>query len=191
MNRKHFLFALGLPLALGLGCRLSPPVTPSSSKNGSTLRSVRANCYSLLSDLLGKERHVTTILIIKEERRELKALIKRIAETSGRAADQIKAFAKTDPALSLDRLLLPVGEVAVRDAIEKTSTDDLLHASGKDFEVKLLLTQTEALNYAAHLAQVAAVYEPDARQARTLQNLGREFQQLRQEAVSMLRFSGS
>lgn len=193
MNRKHFL--LGLPLIIAAGCKTTSsdpaPKEPASNDPPLPKRTVRSNCYSLLHDLLGKQRNVSKILIIKQERPDLKDLIKRIADTSGRGDDLIKSFAKSDPQISLEMLLLPPGENATREAIENTRTQELLHSSGKDFEANLLFTQTESMSYAWHLCLVTAVYEPNAEWSRQLKALGQDFKLLHHEAVSMIRGTSS
>lgn len=189
MNRKYFLFALGSSLAFGLGCRTAAPEVAKPEKIRAT-QTTRSNCYSLLYDLLGDERNVSKILIIKSERVELKDLIKRISETAGRGADQIKAFAQADATLSLETTMLPAGEKATRDAIAKSRTHELLHTSGQEFEENLLLTQIESMGYAQHLAKVAATFEPNARQVSYLHGLSEEFGKLRGETIALLRSGG-
>jgi hypothetical protein len=193
MNRKRFLTSLALPFLFAAGCRTTQtrqPAEPDRTASPLPTRSVRSNCYSLLHDLLSKQRNVSKVLIIKKEQPALKDLIKRIADTSGRGADLIKSFTKEDPGISLEMVLLPPGENATREAIEKTKTAQLLHSSGKEFEAALLFTQVESMNYASHLCQVTAAYEPKAEWSRDLQNLAQDFKVLHHEAVSLLRAGG-
>ncbi|HEY1172190.1 MAG TPA: hypothetical protein VGH19_12525 [Verrucomicrobiae bacterium] len=188
MNRKHFL--LGLATVLVAGCKSTPPepeVKPETTRLPK--RTVRSNCYSLLHDLLGKQRHLSKILIIKQESPALKDLIKRIADTSARGDDLIKNFAQLDQGISLEMLLLPPGETATRDAIADTRTQELLHSSGKEFKANILFTQSESMGYAWHLCKVAAVYEPNAEWSRQLKELSQDFKVLQHEVVSMIRSS--
>jgi hypothetical protein len=62
----------------------------------------------------------------------------------------------------------------------------LLGQSGDEFELTLLLTQTEALTYAWHLADVAAKNEPEPDRARTLNHLGDDLQALPTVAYQVL-----
>ncbi|MCD6048712.1 MAG: hypothetical protein K0Q55_115 [Verrucomicrobia bacterium] len=185
MNRKHFLCALGLPLVIA-GCKTPEAAVEEHKEIPLSKKSVRSNCYSLLHDLLSKQRNVSKVLIIKNERLELKDLIQRIADTSGRGADLIKVFSKVDPAITLELTQLPPGEVATRDAIEAMRTQQLLNTSGREFETNLLFTQTESMNYACHLAKVCAIYEPSGDWSRQLKDLSREFEVLQKQAVSLL-----
>ena len=98
---------------------------------------------------------------IKSEHPDVKNLVKRIATTSGTGARLLEEFAKDDPSIRLDDIRLPPGELATRDAIASTKEKELLSQTGDDFELTLLLTQTEALSYAWHLAEVTGENEPE------------------------------
>jgi len=74
-----------------------------------------------------------------------------------RAAGEIR---QDDPTISLDDIQLPPAELATRTAIAATKKKELLSQSGETFELTLLLTQTEALSYAWHLAEVTGQNEP-------------------------------
>src|SRR5882672_11388936 len=154
-------------LAAGIltGCQSPKAMLPRES---SAARAIRNNCYSLLHQLLTDEKDVSLLRFIKPEHTDVKNLVKRIAKTSGTGAKLLEAFAKDDPSIRLDDLRLPPGEQAVRDAIASTKQKELLGRTGDIFELTLLLTQAEALNYAAHLAEVAGENEPQPDRARAL-----------------------
>jgi len=63
----------------------------------------------------------------------------------------------------------------------------LLAASGDDFELSLLMTQSEALSYAWHLAKVASENETRPARAHYLTELSEEMKNLHAEVVSLLR----
>ena len=98
---------------------------------------------------------------IKPEQTDVKNLIKKISANSGAGAALLEEFARDDPSINLDDLRLPPGEVSTRDAIASTQEKELLGQTGDSFELTLLLTQTEALSYAWHLAKVAGENEPN------------------------------
>ncbi len=133
---------------------------------GGAALGLRNNCYSLLHQLLAEQKDVSLLRLIKREPSEVKSLIKKIAAASGAGAQLLEAFASRDPSIRLDDLRLPPAEVAARAAIAATKEKELLGQSGDKFELGLLLTQTEALSYASHLAQVTAENEPDPDRAR-------------------------
>src|SRR5262249_31099815 len=99
---------------------------------------------------------ISKILIIKHSSDAVGKLINAISDTAGEGAKELDAMAKSDPSLNLKALQLPPGEKATRDAVSKTKEHELLFTSGDTFELNLLLTQTEALNYGSHLAKIAA-----------------------------------
>ena len=75
---------------------------------------------------------------------------------------------------------------AARDAIASTKKKELLGETGDTFELTLLLTQSEALSYAWHLAKVTGENEPQPERARALAGLSRDMQNLYQEVFALL-----
>jgi len=178
------LLALILASLLCNGChtaRPAPPATPSATSQ------VRDNSCILLYQLLEQQKNVSKLLIIKRERAELRNLIKRIASASAAGAKTLETYAKQDPGLSLKQSSLPPGEAATREAIAATRTKELLSASGDEFELSLLMTQSEALTYAWHLAKVASASETNPARARSLLALSEEMMTLQAEVIALLR----
>jgi hypothetical protein len=91
-----------------------------------------------------------------------------------------------DSTINLKAQYLPAGEIAVRKAIADTKKKVLLKPFNPRFEFHLLLTQTEALSYGWHLAEVAASHEPDPRRSSGLRTLSQTLKILYDEAVSLL-----
>lgn len=187
-----FLPLLALAGICGCHSPRSETVTPERAARATAGKQsfdsvTRNNALALLEELVNDEKHLSLILIIKRESPELKQLVKKISETTGNDAKLLQALLKAHPELQLPGNGLPPGEKATRAAISKTKEHELLHSKGPEFELQLLLTQTEALSYGAHLAQVAADNEPEPERAREFSNLGAEFKQLYEEAVAMLR----
>ena len=177
-------FLLALSLALS-GCSSTGSKSDSAGSHPGGIR-VRDNAYSLLYQLLDEEKHVSKLLIIKRDSRELNHLINDISDASGKAADQLKQFNKQDVTLDLDALNLPPGEVATREAIATTKKKELLGNSGDAFERALLLTQIQALNYAAHLASVAATNDANNNRSAWLRSLSREMKEYYAQCVELL-----
>ena len=163
------------------GCQSPKPRTPPGSS-----ASTRNNCYSLLHQLLDEQKDVSLLRFIKAEHPDVKNLVKRIATTSGTGAKLLEEFAKNDPSIRLDDLRLPPGELATRDAIASTKQKELLGQTGDTFELTLLLTQTEALSYASHLAKVTGENEPEPGRARALAGIGEDMQNLYREVFVLL-----
>jgi hypothetical protein len=147
----------------------------------------RNNALALLEELLNDEKNVSKILIIKRESPELNRLIKSISATADQGAKRLKVLIKQDPSLHFPGNGLPAGEVSTRAAVAKTKQHTLLQSKGADFQFQLLLTQAEALNYGAHLAQVAADNDPEPERARELSKLSAELKLRYDQVLAMLR----
>jgi hypothetical protein len=178
------LFAALLSVACILtGCQSPKARSPSGS---SAAQATRNNCYSLLHQLLDEQKDVSLLHFIKPEHSDVKNLVKRIATTSGTGATLLEEFAKDDPSIRLDDIRLPPGELATRDAIASTKKKELLGQAGDEFELTLLLTQTEALSYAWHLAKVAGENEPQPDRARALAGVSKDMENLYHEVFVLL-----
>ncbi|HEY3913435.1 MAG TPA: hypothetical protein VGN61_03025 [Verrucomicrobiae bacterium] len=156
----------------------SEPISPNPE--------TRNNCYSLLHQLLDEQKDVSMLRFIKREHTDVKDLIKKIAKTSKIESKLLEKFAKKDPPLILDDIGLPPGEVATRAAIASTKKKAPLGQKGDEFELSLLLTQTEALNYAWHLAQVAGENDTQPDRAHALAGISEEMKNLYHEVFLML-----
>src|SRR5262249_34686249 len=150
--------------------RSSPETANAGISGAKADLATRNNALALLDDLLNDEKNVSKILIIKHNSDELRKLVKEISKTAGRDAEMLESTAKKE-GLNLKQPDLPPGEVATRKAILKTREGTLLHSKDAEFEFQLLLTQVEALNYGAQLAQVVAENEPQAERSREFSNL--------------------
>jgi hypothetical protein len=184
MNRKFILMLLGMmPLVVSVltGCQ-SPKIVASSG----AMTSTRNNSYSLLHQLLDEQKDVSLLRFIKAEHPDVKELVKRIATTSGTGAKLLEKFAADDPSLRLDDFRLPPGELATRTAIAATKQKELLSQKGDTFELTLLLTQTEALSYAWHLAKVTGENEPDPARAQALAGISEDMEKLYREVFVLL-----
>ena len=182
MVRKLFVLIL-LLLGFQLGCKAPP--TGASTPAGSTNQPVY-HAHGLLFDLLGDEKNVSKLLIIKRERAELKTLINEISQRTGKAHKELEEFAKSDRSLNLKDMGLPSAEMLTRKAIAKTRAKELLTESGKDFELHLLLAQNEALTYGTHLATIAANSDTVTNRHQMLQQLSTDILQLQRKTVAML-----
>jgi hypothetical protein len=191
MNATHRgkrLLGLGAAvLLMNSACRHTSPSSPiTTASPQQPKQQIRVNSLSLLHQLLEQQRNVDKLLLIKKESTETHRLIKAIASASATGARRLESFAAKDASLRLDQMALPVGEIAVRDAIASTKTKELLTPFNPHFERNLLLTQVEALSYAWHLAKIAAVNEPAPARAQYLTALSDEMKQLHQQTVSLM-----
>jgi len=142
--------------------------------------------YALLFALLGDEKDVSKLLVVKRERAELKELIKAISETAAGGHRDLENFAKTDRSLNLHKQGLPAAESAARASISRVKGKDLLAEGGKEFELQLLLSQNEALTYGMHLAEAVATAESNPARATYLRQLAGNLGQLQRKVMAML-----
>src|SRR5947207_1770159 len=66
----------------------------SDGKPGKTGPSPLAQGYALLDELLGEEKNVSKLLIIKRDRPEFKNLVKQISEKAGKGHKELEKLAK-------------------------------------------------------------------------------------------------
>ena len=147
---------------------------------------VRNEGYSLLYELAGKERNMDKILIVKSANAKVSAEIKAIAQMFGQAHDQLDAFAKQDARLRFGTTRLPTLEKKTRDSIESKTTKGLLFSSGQDFELQLLLTQVQALQYATHLAKELGSQDDNKTRKTFLYQFSSQCEQHHQTVVELL-----
>lgn len=183
----HAISALALVVTLvaSFGCTTSrPAVSADPDQRDREL----SQGYALLYDLLQENRRVNqaTRIPFRSVSDETSALLDDIAEASGNAADQLYDLAEATPAIGLDQDGLPVLESATRDAIASTTTSDLLTGDRDHFEKYLLLTQTEATRYAAHLAGQLAEAEAHGARRVFLRDVRQRFEQLYEQVLARL-----
>jgi hypothetical protein len=138
--------------------------------------------YALLGQLMGDEKDLSKLLIIKKERPELNAVVKRISETAKLSHDHLVALQGKH---GFDRDNLPPTESAARKLISNHRAKELILEGGKNFELKLLLAQNEALTYGAALAEALAKREPDSKQQQWLLNLSNSLSGLQKQVYDL------
>lgn len=177
--RLASLFLVGLLGCAHAGAPTSPQEGPAASRHG----------YALLHEILGQERRVSLLLLIKAERKALETVIDAIAETCDTAYDRLEDLAAEQPRLDLSDTGLPADEVLTREAIARTRRDQLLAASGREFELQLLWSQNEALTYASHLADTLARSESDPARLAFVRALWKDLTRLDEDVRALLRGS--
>ena len=181
----------GLGLLLGIvlmGCATKPPtVAPETNVPSRDSRlAIRNQGYSLLYKLLSDEKNVSKLLVVKNENSDVGELIKKIARTTGEGAKELEAFAKGDPHLHLNMDGLPVAEKETRELIAKTRAKELITKTGEKFEMRILLTQIEAMSYGSHLAVVVQSHDTDESRRKFLGDLSQQLQELHQAIIDLM-----
>jgi hypothetical protein len=140
--------------------------------------------FALLYELMGKESDVDKILILRNASLPTQAIVREIATVCTNAKEHLDSLAKENSLLWLDQKDLPKTEVDTREAIEWATTKKLL--MGVEFELKLILTQVSATEYAAFLSQTLAERDIDEARKAWLEDLAKSFQSLHQKIVQRL-----
>jgi hypothetical protein len=185
--KRTILIGPLLATMLVCGCQTSstvknPPPVASSDKKERTW----SNGYALLHDLMNDEQNVGKLHYFKHERPDVKDLINRIAKASGEAAKQLETYDREDNGADLKDMDLPPGEQTTRDAIASTKKWDLLGHTGEHLELSLLLTQSEAMNYGWHLAEVTGKNDSRPERARYLADLSVQMKHFYQEIYALM-----
>lgn len=146
----------------------------------------REEGYALLYDLLKQESGVSDIFTVKGASDPVKQIINDIAAASKQGTAAIEDIARSEAFMSLEDTGLPKVEEQTRKKIAFATAGSLLLSSGSDFELKLLLTQSEATKYAHFLALTVAASEEDPKHKQTLDKIAEQFKTLNQRVVAML-----
>jgi hypothetical protein len=142
--------------------------------------------YNLLYSLMGDEKNVSKLLLIKRETADVGQVIKEISRAAAAAQDRLESFAKSDARLNLKLNALPVTEQKTRDSISSMRSKELLLSSGPTFELTLLLTQNEAMTYATHLAKVLGDQETVPDRRAYLAQLSEQLEKLRRKVLQII-----
>jgi hypothetical protein len=185
MKRRTWVCGPLLVCALAVtGCATVQKVLPTAAWHQAR---VRNEGYSLLYQLMSQNSDVAKILIIKHADPPVADVIKEIASTCGQAKKELDLLHEKDRHLSFEMTNLPQIEQQTRAAIQSTVTKQLLTSSGKTFERRLLFTQAESMNYAAHLAKVLYDQESDPARKKFLDALSDRCTTLHDKVIDLLK----
>jgi hypothetical protein len=140
--------------------------------------------FTLLYELMVQESEVDGILILRSASVPTQTIVRQIAKDCTAAKEHLDSLAKQNPLLWLNYHDLPKAEVDTRKAIEWATTKRLL--LGGEFELKLILTQVSATEYAAFLAETLADRDKDGERKTWLEGLAKNFKDLHQKVVQRL-----
>jgi hypothetical protein len=187
LNGKRQAWVCGTLLGCALtvtGCATVQKVLPTVAWHKAR---VRNEGYSLLYKLMSQESDVAKIFIIKHADPPVDDIIREIARTCDRARKDLEVFHERDRHLSFEMANLPEMEQKTRAAIQSTVTKQLLTSGGKTFERRLLFTQAESMNYAAHLAAVLRDQENDPLRKKFLDALSQKCTTLHDQVIELLK----
>ena len=166
------------------GCATVQKVIPTAAWHKAR---VRNEGYSLLYHLISQDSDVAKIFIIKHADPSVVDVIKEIASACDQARKELDLFHEKDRHLSFEMANLPELEQKTRAAIQSTVTKQLLLSSGKTFERRLLFTQVESMNYAAHLAKVLHDQEDNPLRQEFLATLSQRCTTLHDRVIDLLK----
>jgi hypothetical protein len=172
--------AAGLAIAM-LGCAAHPAPGPPPAKGRS------GHGWALLHELLGNEKDVAKLLVIKQAPKPLEQTIDAISDLAREAYARLDELADAAPAVDLTDTGLPADERRARDAIAAMRRDQLLAASGRDLEIEMLLSQNEALVYAIGLTDTLSRSESNGERLAFVRALHEDVTRLQREVLGLLR----
>lgn len=184
MHRPAAIMLIACMLLLS-GCYTAPPRAATPPTEPAYIQ--RNYGYALLYATIRSETQVADVLKIKSARDEVATLLKDIAAFAKDALNQLDNLAAADPSLGFDIDALPEMESRTRQAIENTTTAQVLMHSGRRFEFTILLTQHEALNYISHLAGVLRRHDSAKPRMDILEQIQRDAQRLHARTIELLR----
>jgi hypothetical protein len=172
-------FAFSVALA---GCAASPK---PPSANGGLFRQKNEG-YSILYKLMSDESQVGKIFIIKHADDSVGNLIRGVGDACTAASKQMDEFPKSDNRIEYDVSDLPYIEVKSRELAASETTKALLGSSGKEFELRLIFSQAQAMNYAHQLCDALAADEDNPDRKNFLTDLSQRCSGYYTSLMSML-----
>ncbi len=136
---------------LTMGCSTVGPRAPSEAP-AKDLDSVNVG-YTLLYAIVSGQKHSDKAFIIKRVSPQMRSLVEEISRTAGAVDEELKRMAKADPAIQLDRRVLPLIEAKRRESGRVEAAKEFLETSGKPFERLMLLGEWALLWQERHLAR--------------------------------------
>lgn len=167
------------------GCQTTKPNSATEGMDGAIV--TRNQGYALLYSTVDDESQVDKAMFLKKPSAEVVELIKAIAECCKNAVKRLEIYARDDPALDLKNQGLPEIETKTRSAISSATGKQILFSGGKELEFNLLMTQHEALNYIAILAETLAEEECDDVRKHFLAQLSKDAAALRERVDALLK----
>ena len=183
---KITLLVLNLSLVACSVCEKSPV-----SQTDGILESLNSG-YGILYTTLRDEKHLKIIRLtksfvtFKSISKPTRQIVDDIARTSSTAEEKLEKLASLTPSIKLDTEKDGQVEQMTRDAIHITTAKEFF-ASKEDFELKLLISQSLALRYIAHLTKKLHVIETNSTRKVWLATLSNRYEKLYRRVLSRLK----
>ena len=167
--------ALGASAQLLFGCAILGSNQTTDPTSGQ--RADPNSGYALLYAIVSVQKNSDKILIIRKVSADVHAMINEISDIAGDLDAQLKQFAKDDPSIKLDAVVLPTIEVQQRESAALERAKQFLATTGKPFERLLLLTQSGVLTTERHLTRVMGDEEKNPQRKIFWKNAQQRFDQ--------------
>ena len=190
MNLTYSLGITLLVLALALVACIDDGKDPVSHSDV-TPRSLNVG-YDILRDTLRDEQHLKTIrytktiVTFKSISEDTEQVIDDIAQTSAVALKELEQLASLTPRIIFDINRAGQIEQMTRDALRITTAKEFL-TSKEDFEVRLLVSQTQALRFISHVTKELSDIETNTKRKEWLGMISDQFENLYLRVLSRLK----
>lgn len=157
------------------------------------LRELNAG-YAILRTTLRDQQHLKTIrltkslMTFKPVSKPTRQIIDDIAEISSTALEELEQLASQAPEIDFDTGRDEDIERMTSDALRTTTAKEFL-TSREDFELILLISQTQALRYISHLARELRDIDTNTRRRVWLAALSDQFEKLYLQVLSRLKIA--
>ena len=162
---------------------------PSNTRNFGIFRQKNEG-YSILYSLMIDESRVADIFFIKHASDDVGNLVRQIAATAKAAKAKMDDFRKADNRIDYDVQDLPLIEDQSRQAARSEDTKALLGSSGKNFELRLLFTQAQAMMYTHDLCSALLAAEDDPARKTFLSDLANQSEKFYESLLDLLQVKG-
>jgi hypothetical protein len=182
--RIHILCACLCFTAL-FGCTSSNTLPTPPTGSGGMIHECNEG-YSLLYKLMADESDVGKIFFLKSASDPVKSLVKEIGAAAQEAKKQMDTFPTAANQIEFNVADLPYMEQRGRDLQAKEDEHDLLFSSGKEFELRLVFTQAQAMDYAKQLCNALAEKETDPTRKAFLNSLAKQCNDFHDRLMKLL-----
>lgn len=148
--------------------------------------------YRALRTLLGDEQHIKTLRIVKSAvtfqatSDTTTALVNDIATTASGSLAELEKLATLEPAIIFDEPGPAQLGSEILDALRVATAWELISAPRDDFELNLVLSQTQALRLLGQLLRELRALDPNAKRQAWLAGLSENYEELYRRAVARL-----
>ena len=190
MNLTYSLGITLLVLAMALVACIDDGKDPVSHSDV-TPQSLNVG-YDILRDTLRDEQHLKTIrytktiVTFKSISEDTEQVIDDIAQTSAVALKELEQLASLTPRIIFDINGAGQIEQMTRDALRITTAKEFL-TSKEDFEVRLIVSQTQALRFISHVTKELSDIETNTKRKEWLGMISGQFEILYVRVLSRLK----